>query len=290
MAADLETYLKRIDESSTRTRSTLYLLLTFCLLLSFALWNGRPGNWDHNQIQLLKRLTELLNGTNRPADELTARALRFAELGGINIDELSLETMKMLKEQLIQKSNDLQKFQRERHNYVTLPGMGPLIRYNDMGLFGGLGLVALLFVLRFSLAREYDNLFITFAKASESSSLQDAYNLLTMSQVLSTPPRLNIPEKQGYFGWSLWGQGQKYLYFLPAVVQIGIISLDLITISHAWVLSPANSTIVVISSGVNLIAMLGLAWSCFSVATETDELWTTTFNKLRPDHPVVAAD
>lgn len=100
----------------------------------------------------------------------------------------------------------------ENVRYVDIPFFDTSIEVNDLGAFGGIGLIIILLLLRFSLSREIKNLNVAFRQAFYKDKLVDFYHRLAMRLVLS------VPKMEGESVNQTLSAGGKYICLLPALI------------------------------------------------------------------------
>lgn len=102
---------------------------------------------------------------------------------------------------------------------LRVPVFGFAFDTNDVGLFGGTALVAILGMMIYCLQRELDNLRLSFGTL-EGAQLHEFYTLLAMRQVFTIPPttRTGVRHVASTF--------PKLLWFAPLAVQILVLCND----------------------------------------------------------------
>jgi hypothetical protein len=75
----------------------------------------------------------------------------------------------------------------ENIRYIKIPFFGIAFDVNDLGTIGGLGLLIILIMFRYSLSREIKNLRYAFKKSRQHGYLDDFYHALAMKQVFTVP-------------------------------------------------------------------------------------------------------
>lgn len=80
----------------------------------------------------------------------------------------------------------------ENIRFIKIPFFGIAFDVNDLGTIGGLGLLTILLMFRFSLSREIKNLRYAFKKARKNGELDAFYHALAMNQVLTVPEMKNL--------------------------------------------------------------------------------------------------
>lgn len=88
---------------------------------------------------------------------------------------------------------------------------------NDLAPIGGLSLIIILLLMRFSLSREIKNLNVSFREARHHSQLCHFYHALAMRQVLTVPEMKG--EKQNW--WLV--KASQFVFILPvSVFSLGV--------------------------------------------------------------------
>lgn len=163
-------------------------------------------------------------------------------------------------------------------NIVLLrtPLVGTIFDVDDLGLVGGFALMTLLLMFRFTLWREYNNLWVTFRQA-RTEHLEYCYRSLAMQQVLTVPPALagsRPPQKP-------LGKVVRLLYFLPLFVQVVILLNDLGTIDLGIALNPWATGLSLSLGALWLIFTCFLTMYCFQLSISIDKEWQKWASKAR---------
>ena len=211
-------------------------MIVATMLVGAAVWNYSPGSWDNREIAVVSFAAshlgkELDKGASPGEIALFARAKDYIALLGYPWQK-DKQTEGLLRDQ----SLTLQRTSEDNYSHIKAPIIGIAFNANDMGLIGGFGLLAILFVLRFAIMREKANLAITFRLAARRGCVNRTYRLLSMSQVLTVPPGIVAHQR-------FWNAVHKGLFVFPTVVFSYVVLVDLMTMRLGWVISPSNAFI-----------------------------------------------
>jgi hypothetical protein len=265
---DIHAYIDAFTVASNRARSVLIVLTIASVVVFSAIWNSTPGSWTNARLRIAKvALRGCANEWDRPfADSLPPdesrlyeRAKKFAS--DRNIDPGDCKTLEaMVKE--------FSHVQVEDTLVVRAPFFGAALDINDLGLIGGFTLWIVLLWFRFSLARELGNLRLVFLVAHDPLIRQQAYDLMAMRQVLSSPPIRG--QETRYAGRRLVVS----LYWLPALLQGSVLVVDCFTLKYGWTVSPSNVVIDLTSSAFAFIMITVFASHCQKLSGEIHGVWT----------------
>jgi len=260
---DIDPAIQKICEvsnnTSSSTRSVLYILVIVSILSLIAVANTRPKNWSSSR----------LNHTHTN--------MREAEI----YNEDSLSFYKASETVLIR--NKIENYQT-----VRVPILGNAFDVNDLNIVAGITFLILLFILRFTIIREVNNLKIALQAISErytdganKNVFQDYltsqaksnphinqshvlakinftrrkhhYNFLSMNEIFTLPP-LEIEDSKKGNGFFI-GIVNK-MYWLPSWILLLILANDISTIGYGLNLSRFNTMIGLIS-GIIILVLIG---------------------------------
>jgi hypothetical protein len=162
------------NESTGLTRSVLYAIVFTSVLSVIALWNSRENSWLSLRINLIAEqknalIDSLLDSTRIMAltecqfasDTCCQKAATIARLE---------RTFKKMHSRIDDKKVQLDKLlkvEAESSTRFHIPVFGTSTDVNDLGITSGLALSILMFILLFTLGREYNNLKIAFLSITE---------------------------------------------------------------------------------------------------------------------------
>jgi len=162
------------NESTGLTRSVLYAIVFTSVLSIIALWNSRQESWLNLRIKYISDQKALA------IDSLLDSARTVAMIKCQFVDDTCCrETMAMAKfehgyKKLRYRIIDLQmqldkllKVEAENSTRFHIPVFGTSTDVNDLGITAGMALSILMFILLFTLGREYNNLKIAFLSITE---------------------------------------------------------------------------------------------------------------------------
>jgi hypothetical protein len=290
----LKPFLEATIASAARFRRVLIVLIVSSVLAFGAFWNAVQWSWLNSRIKLVRTAEAVLAvdeineelGTLQASTErahlllaekskyealLVGRdvgnARRWLKLGGFTTSE----SLNRYAERL--------ELSRQQHALlIPVPGLGRVFDINDLGLLGGFTFVVVLMWFRFSLWREYFNLYSTFEEARTLKDLEYCYKYLAMNQVLTVPPILcptTQPKERP------WGKVVRYLYVLPVAVQLAVFSYDCYTFDLGWVINPVNTVVSIVASFCFLVLSVLLVYWCLRLSSEIDNKWEEAARRIR---------
>ncbi len=300
----LNPFIEATIASAARFRRVLIVLIISSVLAFSAFWNAVEWSWLSSRIQLVRtaeavmavdeinqELGTLQAGPEKAQFLLNLRKEREEFLKGRDVDK-ARRWIKMAgftaSESLKRYAERLETTLQQRILVVNVPVLGIVLDVNDLGLLGGFSFVVILMWFRFSLWREYFNLYSTFDEARNVQDLEYCYKYLSMNQVLTVPPILcpTQPKERP------WGKVVRYLYVLPVAVQVAIFSYDCYTFEIGWVINPANTVISITASFCFMVLSVLLTYWCFRLSGEIDKEWDEAAKRIRAGRlaqPAIAA-
>lgn len=209
--AQIAGYVQSFKDSSDRSRRTVFVITTICVLILIANWNLHPSSWARTR---MRKAAELRASGRFPSMQVPGNAKPTKEQQLAAYNELVI-------------ANFPQEFV-EQMLVVHIPAVGISTDVNEIGMLGGITLSLLMAVLLLSLMRQHENLYLaTFkirrlherdeSKNDGESTANFLYHSLAMCQVLTSPPTLAR--------WTIRGRGRwvsaagKLLFLIPAALQ-----------------------------------------------------------------------
>ncbi len=111
----------------------------------------------------------------------------------------------------------------ENIRFVRAPFFGIAFDVNDLGLVGGVAVIIILLLMRYSLSREIKNLNISLREAVDHGKLPAFYHALAMRQVFT------VPHMKGEKRNKWLGVAPRIISILPAIVFLLGVSYDYYT-------------------------------------------------------------
>ena len=261
---DLMSYIDAASEAAERSRWVILIMVVVGILIFASFWNTRAGSWA-NQTTVLFRLAakwfdagadvrDTLSSEDRQLFDRAAVLIKGAKASGFVSRNEFRESVQVL-----------ERVRVETLTFIKVPIVGIAVDINDLGMLGGISLVIILVMLRFSLARELDNVRQVFSAARRAHCSRVCYELLAMRQVLTVPPALS--------GTRAWNAVSAVLLLLPLVVQATMFSYDIKSINVGWLLAPFNAVFATIVSGISLLLTVALTVSCVRLSRMADREW-----------------
>jgi hypothetical protein len=282
----LSQYVQASAESSKRTRTIVVVLVIGSVLAFAGLLNSLSTAWMLQRIEMsrspnstyvLQKLGFLARSDARAkAGLVTQEDLEALLTAEARRSGQSLETVRLnYADQYRSFYQALVHTYAESAYMIRVPFFGATFDMNDIGIVGGAGFIVILLLLRYSLARELYNLRLSFSLAESHGTLRDAYNFLSMRQVLTTPPI------QGRRRSKLLVAIPQLLCVLPILVYSGIITHDFATFTIGTAISSPHTIVLYCVNSACLIAMASLTGASMSMWKKIDREWVVTYNKTR---------
>ncbi len=171
----IKDFVDAAAKASDRSRQVFLTLVLASAIVLIWQWNVKYSNWMAELIQGLRcDLHTVEQVGNRPAEcaDISAGAVQK----GLDASEIR----KILESYQQEYLRDFQ--------IISIPVLGISVHYNSISVLGGAILSYLLFWLRYSLARELQNVIMLRQQTAQSEEGGTAFALLSMHQVLTVPP------------------------------------------------------------------------------------------------------
>ena len=300
----LTPFIEATIASAARFRRVLIVLIIGSVLAFSAFWNAVEWSWLNSRIKLTRTAEAVIAlheideelGTHQAEPERTQFLLNLKKDREDFLKHRDVENARRwlnmagftTSESLKRHAERLETSLQARILVINVPVLGIVIDVNDLGLLGGFTFVVVLMWFRFSLWREYFNLYSTFEEARDVKDLEYCYKYLAMNQVLTVPPILcpSQPKERP------WGKVVRYLYVLPVAVQVAVFSYDCYTFEIGWVINPGNTIVSITVSFCFLVLSVLLTFWCFRLSGEIDAEWEEAAKRIRAtsvSQPAIAA-
>lgn len=102
-----------------------------------------------------------------------------------------------------------------------------------------------------------------------------------MSQVLTVPLILSKHQPKE----RPWGKVVRYLYLLPVLIQVAILSNDCYTFDVGLVISKFNTVFSITTSFSFLVLSILLTYWCLRLSHDIDETWEETALRIEGEEP-----
>jgi hypothetical protein len=270
---DLQDYLEATGDAAKRTRTLTILITVASVLVFVGIMNSYSGNWAAERMRTIGRAGQALGKPLESRTEDDRKDIAYLEtlLGpcpdslktGITSDGGAEAYRKQYEEFF----TSVVRAYVENTLTIRVPFFGVAFDVNYLGLFGGLGLSILLLLYRFSINRETENLRLSFAKAIELDRLPAFYELLSMRQVFTLPPREGDEKKHPL------RYAPRILSTLPFVVFIGLTAFDITSSKSVESVSERLASLAV---GIDLlfsVVIFSLTFWCVKEGSKIDVLW-----------------
>lgn len=155
----------------------------------------------------------------------------------------------------------------DKVQFIEIPFSGNAIDVNDLGVFGGISLIIILLLLRFSLSREIKNLNFSFKQAFFHKKLDNFYHLLAIRQVLT------IPEMAGETKNQTLSVCTKWICLLPLIVISFCVYYDFYSISYYGVYEWNFVLTHLTAESICVVFILWLSLRCLERQIHIDEIW-----------------
>lgn len=282
--------LKAIDatqEASQRGRWIYFVIQVASILIFMALWHETPFAWSGSRVQTARLVSWYLDckeekhpeqagfvGDMLSQQEKHDRCHYFNNTSFSDKDveraKKYLEQTKLTPAEARARLKDLQKAQVEQIVNVSVPFLGISFDIDDLSLLGGITFLLLLMWFRFSVWREEQNVQALFLRARRDKELPAVYELLAMTQVLTTPPG----SKEGF-----WGDLPHGLFWVPVLVQLSVVVNDWVTMGSGLIVND-KMTFFDLGVGTGILGiLLTVTLQCRAIARRLDQHWQGAFEE-----------
>ena len=261
---DVSAYIAAAAEASDRSRWTIVTVAFASVIVFAAFWNSRADAWLPERLQEARCAMQSLNLTPTELSALSAAERELFAKCDAAVKKRGIAT----KEGVKIFTEALTRATLENAVLVRAPIFGIAFDVNDLGILGGFALSVILLMLQYSLARELDNLRLTFARAKRDGCERDCYDLLAMQQVMTVPPTHTRPVL-GFIGKRIG----RVLFGLPILVQSAVVYHDWRTRAIPWVLNPSHAEWVLVAGAFFAVVILLLTIQCVRLARATTKEW-----------------
>jgi len=243
---DIQDYLDAASDASKRTRTVIIVIVAASVLMLAGFLNSLQHNWMLQRVRALASPNSAYMRQKLP--EIT--------------DENELKKHQEVFYAAIVKSYV------ENTYTIRVPFFGITFDVNDLGLLGGIAFIILLVLFRFSLARELDNLIVSFEEVQDQPKMfVTFYNLLAMRQVLTTPPT-HAKETVRFLMIV-----PKMLSILPFTILTVVIAHDFLTYDVGASINAWHTVLIYIISSALWAFVLILTVSCLMLWFKMDGIW-----------------
>lgn len=243
-------YVKVADEAAKRTRWLTIVLAVASVIILIGIWNSLHWSWATERVKTAFDLDPTHN-------EKMFDVLRKGS------DHELFDKKQFLRDL----QHSVMRGYIDNVRYVNIPVFGIAIDINDLGLIGGLGLVIILFLLRFSLSREIKNLNILFREAFRHDKLCDFYHSLAMQQVFT------VPEMKGESKNTLLNIASKIVYFMPSAAILFAVAYDIYTAFEFSLFNFDTVWDLIFFEFSGLAFVFYLSLRCLERQLHIDEIW-----------------
>lgn len=164
----------------------------------------------------------------------------------------------------------------ENVRMVKTPFFGVAVDVNDLAPVGGIGLIIILLMLRFSISREIKNLKLSFEESLRHGKLRAFYYALAMGQVFT------VPEMENEARNKFLAAAPKFIYILPAFLfTLGVV-YDCFTV-FSGPQRQFDYKEVPFTLSVALLWLLPiwwLSWRCWERHRHIDKVWRDYWNRM----------
>ena len=264
---DIDDYLTATADASSRTRAVLIILVVASVLALTGLFNSLQTQWMH------ARMMELGNPSSKYMKSKIGGPPQVQKLKDPATYAWALELYKKRQEALC---TAVETAYVNGSLVILVPFFGFTFDVNDLALLSSIGFLIILSCYRFFLAREIDNLRISFAEARRHSNveLENFYNLLAMRQVFT------IPESEYINRSTFLRYAPKAITWLPCILLLAIIVHDWLTEWIGQELKLDRFIIEEFMAIVGFVFLFAISWVITKRLVLMDKIWNVVHCRI----------
>jgi hypothetical protein len=272
---DIDNYIEATSDASKRTRANTIVLVVASVLLFIGWYNSLLWSWPIDRVRRAFDPQDMsiykgLDIKNRPL--LNPELPKDGEqlVGYINKEGLSPADMYRLQMQWAVARGYV-----ENVRFVRVPFFGIAFDVNDLGMIGGIGLITILLLMRYSLSREIKNLKISFREAAQHDQLAHFYHALAMRQVFTVPRMKNENVNRTL------AMAPKFICILPAIVFSLVVVYDYFTVFSSWPLFTFREVVLQLTvEAIWFVLIWLLSVKCWERHSHIDGIWNSNWKRI----------
>jgi VanZ family protein len=244
-------YLEAAITASRRTRFMINTQALGSIILYIALLNSWPSNWMRDRIATLADLKS----------DYAKRVLAHSNANLKSVDAADSNDISELRKWMIRAYG-------ENSFSISVPGLGISFDINHAALVGGIAMSILLILLRFALIAEARCIALYFAKAQYYGEVDEAYDLLSMYQVLTVPPQ-GLSDHVSSFTTRL----THLLVYLPATIYVIWIVFDTINVQSGSDISLSHTQARLLEGWFFMLVVISLTFEVSRRRKDLRVIW-----------------
>jgi len=259
---DLTYYVEASHDAAKRTRTVTIILVVASVLISIGWYNSLRWSWARDRVRHAFEFTDdniykILDPDNPPSrDDPRATAYRI---------QLQDATVSQYVENV---------------RFVKVPFFGIVFDVNDLGTIGGLALITVLVLLRYSLSREIKNLNVSFEESVLHGRLCAFYHALAMRQLFT------VPDMRGETrNWKL-ARLPEFVGVIPAIIFSLGVSYDFYSTFGLNFYSPERVKFTHICESVWLVLVWVLSLKCLGRKRHINSIWDKYWERMSAENKV----
>ncbi len=268
----IKEYVSATGDAAARTRTVTYILIIATILIGIGFWNSLRGAWATERVKAAYDK----NYTDKYKLFIDDKLLLENNHLERNLDKKRFD--EILQEQALRGFIDNVRF-------VRIPILGIAIDVNDLGPIGGLTLIIMLLLLRFSLSREIKNLNVSFREAVRHNQLCGFYHSLAMRLVLTVPKMRGETQNQWLVNAAI------YICVLPFVVFTLGAAYDYVSVFEYELYGFLEVLPTLVINIIWVIVIAILTKRCLERLEIINKIWEDHWNRMEGlNSPVILLD
>jgi hypothetical protein len=259
---DVKDSINAANDASKRTRTVTIVLVVASVIVFVGWYNSLDSSWMLQRIRI----------AYDPASPFVRKKLHSeTDPASTSPDPKKEQQVEAFRKQF---QDSLVKSYVDNTYFIKAPFFGIVLDVNDVGFIGGIALICILILLRFSLSREIKNLNFTFDEAITHKRLYDFYYELAMHQVFTIPHMRK--EKRN----RLLAIAPRIVCLLPAFVYSAGTAYDYYTIFKMGLFAWRENLFLIVFEAICFVAIWWLSLRCWERQSHINGIWDTFWPRV----------
>jgi len=259
---DINYYVDASHDAAKRTRTVTIILVVASVLISIGWYNSLRWSWARDRVRQAYDLT----------DESISKILRPNNPPPGN-DPQAVSYRTQLQEATVNAYV-------ENVRFIKVPFFGIAFDVNDLGTIGGLALITVLVLLRYSLSREIKNLNVSFEESVLHGRLCAFYHALAMRQLFT------VPNMRGETRNRKLARLPELVSIVPAVIFTLGVAYDFYSTFILNVYKPENVAYTHVFESLWLMGIWGLSLKCLGRKRHINSIWDNYWGRMSREQTV----
>ncbi|MBC8029734.1 MAG: hypothetical protein H7Z16_06450 [Pyrinomonadaceae bacterium] len=274
---DLDGYVSVTSDAASRTRTVTIVLVVASVLIGIGWYNTLSSSWQLHRLRQAYnldegRVCELLDCAHNPKlkEKEDVESIKILGLAGLG-ESGGKSPVSKFRDQIRHES---MRAYIDNVRSIRAPFFGIAFDANDLGVIGGVTLILILLMMRYSLSREIKNLNVSLREAVIHDRLPGFYHAVAMRQVF-TVPHMKGEKKNQWLAAS-----PRAICVLPVLVFTSVVVYDYYSTYRLGVVRPGEVSVALAVETVWLGLIVYLAARCWERQSHIDGVWKEYWKRL----------